>query len=214
MLESQIQVLERAACIPVPLTQSGFNPDCVLPHGLMVNHVKAAMQDFLEFLGFINTQLNGKGIRRLETMLMSANFSSMVGEYCIAAISKYCPTLIKNNYHNGHPDLIPIGMFPNDAVLYGRQGIEVKASRYPRGWQGHNVEASWLMVFTFTASRGSDEGRGIDPRPFQFDGVYGAQLEESDWTFSGRSATSRRTITASVNPSGLAKMTANWIYRR
>jgi hypothetical protein len=40
----------------------------------------------------------------------------------------------------------------------------------------------------------------------------GAQLEESDWKFAGRSETSRRTITASVTSSGYNKMMANWIY--
>ncbi len=34
-----------------------------------------------------------------------------------------------------------------------------------------------------------------------------------DWIFSGRSDTSRRTITASVTSSGFAKVEANWIYR-
>jgi hypothetical protein len=33
-----------------------------------------------------------------------------------------------------------------------------------------------------------------------------------DWSFSGRSASSRRTITASVTKSGYEKMSANWIY--
>lgn len=64
----------------------------------------------------------------------------------------YCSSLVKNQYHNGHPDLIPAGLFPNDAVQYATQGIEVKASRYMRGWQGHNPEETWLMVFVFDAS--------------------------------------------------------------
>jgi hypothetical protein len=33
-----------------------------------------------------------------------------------------------------------------------------------------------------------------------------------DWAFSGRSATSRRTITASVTQGGVQKMKANWVY--
>ena len=52
----------------------------------------------------------------------------------------------------------------------------------------------------------------MSPKPFQFRGVYGARLEEEDWNFSGRSETSRRTITASVNRQGVAKMKENWIY--
>jgi hypothetical protein len=214
VLESDTLELEKAACTPERINPNGFNPRAILPYGCTTDHIRHAMQDFLDFLQLINTQLNSRGLQRLETMLMPANFSSVVGEFCISAIPKYCPTLVKNQYHNGHPDLIPAGRYPHDAVQYAREGIEVKASRYMRGWQGHNAEAIWLMVFTFSASRGTDKRRGVAPLPFRFEGVQGAQLELEDWTFSGRSETSRRTITASINTAGYAKMVANWIYRR
>jgi len=42
--------------------------------------------------------------------------------------------------------------------------------------------------------------------------VVAADLKKSDWKFAGRSAESRRTITASVTQSGYDKMVANWIY--
>ena len=192
----------------------GFNPEADLPHSLTIEHIQSAMQDFLDFLGFINLALNSKQLSRLESMLMPANFSSLVGEFFITSIPKFTPSLVKNTYHNGHPDLIPAGMYAKDAIQYGHLGIEVKASRYGRGWQGHNAEASWLLVLVYTASRANDESKYILPAPFRFDAVYGAQLETPDWTFSGRSETSRRTITASVNLRGFAKMTGNWIYRR
>lgn len=170
------------------------------------------MQDFIEFLGFINQQLFSRDIVRLESMLMPANFSSIVGEFMNTAIPKHCPNLVKNRYHNGHPDLIPAGVFTGDSVQHSHIGIEVKASRYLTGWQGHNAENIWLMVFVFDSSRPVDLNEGIPPKPFRFIKVVGAQLEETDWLFSGRSETSRRTITASVTPSGYAKMMANWIY--
>jgi hypothetical protein len=166
------------------------------------------MNDFLDFLGFINPQLHTKQIARLETMLMPANFSSIVGEFMTSAIPKYCKTLVKNRYHNGHPDLIPTGVFTTDSVQHSDIGIEVKASRYLGGWQGHNPEDIWLMVFVFDCNRPKD----VIPRPFRFIRVIGARLERTDWIFSGRSETSRRTITASVTKSGYAKMMANWIY--
>jgi hypothetical protein len=144
---------------------------------------------------------------------MPANFSSMVGEFMNAAIPKYCPALVKNTYHNGHPDLIPAGMFPKDAVQHHTVGIEVKGSRHTSGWQGHNAEECWLMVFVFDSNTSRDALAGIAPRPFGFVGVYGAQLLKTDWKFSGRSETSRRTITASVTPSGFNKMVSNWIYK-
>jgi hypothetical protein len=204
---------EAAACQPVPLSHDGFNPNAQIPFGLQPDHIRAAMQEFLEFLGFVNTALSTKQIPRLETFLMPANFSSMVGEFMNTAIPKYCTALVKNNYHNGHPDLIPAGMFPRDAVQHDTVGIEIKGSRHTRGWQGHNAEACWLMVFVFDSNTARDALINIPPRPFRFVAVYGAQLAKEDWNFSGRSETSRRTITASVTHTGYNKMVSNWIYR-
>jgi hypothetical protein len=144
---------------------------------------------------------------------MPANFSSMVGEFMAAAIPKYCKTIIRNKYHNGHPDMLPTGHYPGDAILHGPEGIEIKGSRHLKGWQGHNPEDVWLMVFVFDSNTSRDAGLGISPKPFRFVKILGALLEKADWKFSGRSATSRRTITASVTPSGFDKMEANWIYR-
>ncbi len=91
---------EKLACIPRSLNLNGFDPNCTLPYGLKSDHIRRAMQDFLDFLGFVNQQLNTKEMPRLESFLMPANFSSMVGEYMNVTIPKYCPTLAKNQYHN------------------------------------------------------------------------------------------------------------------
>lgn len=205
--------LEKQACQPLPLKHDGFNQNTQIPFDLKADHIRSAMQEFLDFLGFVNTALFSKQIPRLESFLMPANFSSIVGEFMNAAIPKYCPSIVKNNYHNGHPDLLPAGLFEGDAVQHGTVGIEVKGSRHRSGWQGHNAEDCWLMVFVFDSNTSRDALNNIPPRPFRFVGVYGAQLEKEDWNFSGRSETSRRTITASVTKNGFNKMNANWIYR-
>lgn len=206
-------LLELAACTPEPVRLDGFNPDAALPFGLTTEHLHAAMSDFISFLGFINSQLHSRDTERLESILMPANFSSIVGEYMNSRVPKYCHTLVKNRYHNGHPDLLPAGRFPGDRVQHGDIGIEVKGSRYLKGWQGHNAENAWLMVFCFDSNRPVDEDEGIPPKPFRFVLVAGAQLAVEDWSTAGRKETSRRTPTASVRPSGYAKMMANWIYR-
>ena len=204
---------ELVACTPQPVNRDAFNPKTNIPYKCTIEHIYQAMCEFTRFLGFINQQLNSKDIIRLESMLMPANFSSIVGEFMSASIPKYCDQLAKNQHHNGHPDLIPAGMFPRNAVQHADQGIEIKGSRYPSGWQGHNAEDTWLMVFVFDSSRPGDAANGIPPRPFRFVKVVGARLTRDDWAFSGRSETSRRTITASVTRSGFEKMEANWIYR-
>lgn len=205
--------LELIACTPEPVQLGNFNMQCELPYGLTISHISQAMQEFTEFLGFINTQLHGRRMPRLETFLMPANFSSMVGEFMNMSIPKYCPSLVKNKYHNGHPDLIPVGVFPNNSVQYSEIGLEIKASRHLSGWQGHNSEAVWLMVFCFDSNTANDESKAIQPKPFSFKAIYAAKLEHEDWNFSGRSETSRRTITASINQAGSRKMKNNWIYQ-
>ena len=205
---------EGEASVPLPVNQDGFNTEAALPYDLSIDHMHRAMSDFVEFLRLVNGELYTNDMPRLESILMSANFSSMVGEFMIAAISRHCAGLEKNMYHNGHPDLLPTNLFENNAAQHASVGIEVKASRYNRGWQGHNPEDTWLMVFVFDSNRPNDPYRDkpVAPKPFRFVRVVGARLQQADWTFSGRSAGSRRTITASVNPTGYAKMSENWIY--
>jgi hypothetical protein len=102
-------------------------------------------------------------------------------------------------------------LLPGDSVFHPPEGI--KASRHLSGWQGHNPEDVWLAVFVFDANSSRDVAQGVEPRPFRFLKVIGARLTKDDRQFSGRSDTSRRTITASVRRSGFEKMEANWIYR-
>lgn len=205
--------MEIAACTPYPVDLNGFNRQAEIPYGCTIQHIQLAMTDFVSFLGFINLQLHSRDLERLESMLMPANFSSMVGEFMVSGIPKYCKSLVKNRYHNGHPDLLPSGYFSNDAAQHADRGIEIKGSRYLRGWQGHNPENAWLLVFVFDSNRPGDITKDIKPKPFRFIRVFGAQLTKDDWLFSGRSEDSRRTITASVTKSGYEKMLANWIYQ-
>lgn len=196
----------------VPVDSSRFNHACQLPHGLKSQHIESAMKDFVEFIAFINGQLATKKMPSLERFLMPANFSSMVGEFMNMSIPKYCSTVVKNQYHNGHPDLIPKGRFPKDAVQHSDIGLEIKGSRHLTGWQGHNPEAVWLMVFCFDSATAGHVNSSSKAKPFQFKAVYAAKLDESDWSFSGRTGKSRRTITAAVKKSGVTKMKENWVY--
>jgi hypothetical protein len=210
-----IDKLEYEACTPKSVQRDGFNPMANLPYWCTVEHLFSAMTDFIDFLGFVNTQLHTKQTPRLESLLMPANFSSVVSEYMNVSIPKYCSSLARNTYHNGHPDLLPAGIFPDNSVQYSHEGIEVKASRYLKNWQGHNAEESWLMVFVFDSNRPNDltQKKLVQPKPFRFLKVVGAQLQNGDWKEQARGDQSRRTATATILRSGYEKMEANWIYR-
>src|SRR5689334_15631283 len=92
--------------LPEVPEKDGFNPKAKIPFGVTTAHVHAAMQDFIEFLSTIDGQLHAKEMASLENTMMQANFSSLVGEMMGARIPKHCPTVVKNLYHNGHPDIL------------------------------------------------------------------------------------------------------------
>ena len=188
----------------------GFLPDARLPYDLRVTEVRAAMDDFYDFLYNINTFLVSRGYDRLEEMLSGATYSGLVSELVVQSMSKQSASLIANPWHNGRPDLVPRGLYGDKGVLRGEEGVEVKASRYKSGWQGHNLETGWLMIFQYNIDLLTAPIE--DREPTTFDRVLCARLEESDWSFSGRGETSRRTITASVRRSGTEKLQANPVY--
>jgi hypothetical protein len=98
----------------------------------------------------------------------------------------------------------------------GHEGVEVKTSRYSGGWQGHNPEKIWTMIFQYYNDpyRPEKDPRPIEERlPFQIIQVLAAELAKSDWSAQGRGIGSRRTPTASINALGTAKLRFNWIYR-
>ncbi len=147
---------------------------------------------------------------------MPATFSGLLSEIIVRQLSKHSTMLTRNLYHNGHPDLIPSGRYAGNSIQYGHEGVEIKTSRYRGGWQGHNPERVWIMIFRYSNDpyRPEKESRPLEKHsPFQFIEVLAAQLEKTDWSAQGRRSGSRRTPTASIVASGTAKLRANWIYR-
>ena len=85
----------------------GFNYDLSLPYGLRVAEVRTAIEDLYDFLHNVNRFLTEKGWDRLEETLMAATFSGMISELVVQSMSKQSASLIRNQYHNGRPDLLP-----------------------------------------------------------------------------------------------------------
>ena len=197
--------IERATLHP-----KGFHEGVSLPYGFRASEVKAAIDDIYDFLYNVNRFLVERGWDRLEETLSAATFSGVMSELVVEGASKRSETIIKNQYHNGRPDLVPRGFYPNDGSLRGDEGIEVKASRWSNGWQGHNVEDGWVLICQYFIDR--ETTPPADRAPTRIERVLCAQLEESDWSFSGRKEGSRRTPTASIKRSGVLKLEANAIY--
>lgn len=191
------------------VVEEGFNPEASLPYDLTVEDVKNAIKDTHDFMHLLNNFLVNKGFDRLEELMLINAFAGLLSEINVKNLAKHSKTLVRNKKVGGYPDLIPQDRYPTESVLKGK-GIEVKTSKQTGGWQGHNPEEGWIMVFRYTIDV---ETQPVEDRnPTEIVEVLAAELLREDWSFSGRKGTSRRTITASVVKSGMEKLRSNRIY--
>jgi hypothetical protein len=171
--------------------------------------VAAGVAETYRLLHGINGFLVERGFRRLEQLILGNSLSGLISEFLVKNIASASQTLLANSKVGGHPDLLPKGRYVAEGVLKGDEGIELKASIQRGGWQGHNPEDCWVMVFRYIPGR-LHEGSWT---PLVFTEIVCARLARSDWSLSGRKGESRRTPTASITASGTEKLRANFLYR-
>ena len=105
----------------------------LLPYELRLEDFALAMQDVDDFFFDVNTQLFKKGLRRLDDMLRPAAMSGLISDMLTSSLAQHARTLTQNTYHNGHPDLIVNGVYPNDSVKANKLGVEIKSTRKAGG---------------------------------------------------------------------------------
>ena len=194
---------------PTQLDPRYVNRRVLIPYDLKVGEVEKAVAETYRLFHGLNDFLLGSDFRPLEELLLGNSLSGIISEFLVKNIAKASATLEANMKVGGHPDLLPTGHYSSNLVLKGDEGIEVKSSIQRGGWQGHNPEDCWLMVFRYAIGE-QDKGESV---PLMFLEILCAKLERSDWSFSGRKGTSRRTPTASITASGVEKLRSNFLYR-
>lgn len=189
-----------------------WNYNIQLPYGLTTDTVRLAVEDVYNFFYRINSLLvEQEGLDFFESLVLGNTLSSVMSELLVKRMSAHSTTLARNRLVGGHPDLIPNGRYLSDHVLKGEEGIEVKTSRQDGGWQGHNPEVGWLMVFRYKMG---DPTQPFEERqPIQFVQILIADLLLEDWSIAERGLESRRTRTTSINRRGMHKLRSNPIYQ-
>ena len=107
----------------------GFNHDLELPYQLRIDDFRLAITDVYDFFFDVNEQLTSKGLRRLDDMLRPAIMSGVLSDMLTASLATHSRTLVENQYFNGHPDLVVQGVYPQNSIRAGDQGVEVKTTR-------------------------------------------------------------------------------------
>ena len=194
---------------PTKLDPYYVNRRVVLPYGLKVSEVEHAVAETYRLFHGLNDYLVRNRFRPLEELLLGNSLSGIISEFLVKNIVRASATLKANLKVGGHPDLLPKGHYPSNLVLKGDEGIEVKCSIQQGGWQGHNPEDCWLMVFRYVIGKQEDD----EIMPLTFVEILCARVVKSDWSFAGRREASRRTPTASITETGVEKLRSNFLYR-
>ncbi|MBI3363733.1 MAG: hypothetical protein HY033_02370 [Ignavibacteriae bacterium] len=186
-----------------------INAKVKLPYDLTVDEVTMAVSETYRLFNGVNNFLTTSGFRPLEELLLGNSLSGILSEFLVKNIAGASHSLVANLKVGGHTDLLPKGFYSSNLILKGEEGIEVKSSIQRGGWQGHNPEKCWLMVFRYVVGK-QDGGEVV---PLKFVEILCAKLTKKDWSFSGRKGASRRTPTASITTSGVEKLRSNFLYR-
>lgn len=194
---------------PTCLDPRYINRRVKLPYGLQVNEVEKAVAETYRLFHGLNDFLSQGGFQALEALLLGNSLSGILSEFLVKNLARVSETLEANMKVGGHPDLLPKGHYASKLVLKGAEGIEVKSSIQKGGWQGHNPEDCWLIIFRYAVGE-QETGESL---PLTFLEILCAKMQRADWSFSGRKGTSRRTPTASITATGVEKLRRNFLYR-
>ena len=189
---------------------SRFNADITLPYELRLKDFELAMQDVHDFFFDVNTSLWNKGLARFDDMLRPAAMSGIISDMLTSCLAKHSRTLVENQFHNGHPDLIVRGRYPNDAVQSGTHGVEVKSTRKKGGAvDTHGAREQWMCVFVYRVDNKTEPAWRRNP--MEFTEVYLAHVQETDFRKNPRGELGTRTAT--LHRDGIAKLRSSWVYR-
>ena len=190
--------------------RDSFNQSRNLPYELRITDFESAMQDVYDFFHDVNSHLLARGLERLDEMLRPAIMSGVLSDMLTASLAKHSRVLTENNYFNGHPDLVVQGVYSNNSVKAGTEGVEIKTTRKKGGAvDTHGARDQWMCVFVYVVDNETEPVR--DRSPMTFTEVYLAQVTTADFRKNPRGELGTRTAT--LDRHGVAKLRESWLYR-
>lgn len=190
--------------------QKWLNAKATLPFSLRLKDFELAMQDVYDFFHDVNVGLTQRGLERLDDFLRPAIMSGLLSDMLTVSLGKHSRTLTENRFHNGHPDLVVKGVYPQNSVKSGTDGVEIKTTRKSGGAvDTHGARDQWMCVFVYTVDTETEPAR--DRAPMTFTEVYLGQVTTADFRKNARGELGTRTAT--LHADGIQKLRRNWIYK-
>lgn len=167
------------------------------------------MQDVYDFFYDVNAFCINRGLERLDDMLRPAILSGLLSDMLTVSVAKHSRTLVQNGYFNGHPDLIVQGVYPNNCVKAGVEGVEIKTTRKVGGAvDTHGARDQWMCVFVYEVDNKTEPAK--ERSPLVFNEVYLGQVTIGDFRKNSRGELGTRTAT--LDADGIAKLRRHWVY--
>ncbi|MDX9866679.1 MAG: hypothetical protein RBT78_02020 [Kiritimatiellia bacterium] len=193
------------------VSEEGFNTDLALPFELRLADFRLAVQDVYDFFFDVNSTLQTKGLQRLDDMLRPAIMSGVLSDMLTASLAKHSRSLCENKYFNGHPDLIVRGVYSDNAVKAGDQGVEIKTTRKSGGAvDTHGARNQWMCVFVYEVDDQTEPA--TQRKPMTITEIYLGHVAVDDFRKNARGELGTRTAT--LHKDGIAKLRESWVYRR
>jgi hypothetical protein len=189
---------------------AAFNAKAHLPYSLRLKDFEIAMQDVYDFFFDVNDLLLAKGLYRMDDMLRPAAMSGMISDMLTASMAKHARSLVENKHFNGHPDLVVQGVYANNSVKAGTDGVEIKSTRKPGGAvDTHGARDQCMCVFVYQTDHKTEPA--VDREPMKFTEVYIADVVVADFRNNARGG-NIGTRTSTLSGNGIKKLRSNWIY--
>jgi len=186
-----------------------FNRLAELPFELRLQDFEIAMQDVYDFFHDVNIGLTSRGLERLDDFLRPALMSGLLSDMLTASLGKHSRVLTENKYHNGHPDLVVKGVYPNNSVAAGEKGVEIKTTlKSGAAVDTHGARNQWMCVFVYRIDRVREPA--INREPMTFTKIYLAEVSTEDFRRNARGELGTRTAT--LHRDGVARLRQNWVY--
>ncbi|MEK6410271.1 MAG: hypothetical protein AABN34_25395 [Acidobacteriota bacterium] len=187
-----------------------INREAVLPFQLRLDDFALSIQDIYDFFYDVNVRLVERGLERLDDSLRPAIMSGLLSDMLTASMAKHSRTLTANCYFNGHPDLIVRGVYPDNCVKAGVEGVEIETTRKTGGAvDTHGARDQWMCVFVYVVDIETEPAR--ERAPMSFTEVYLALVTTDDFRKNPRSELG--TQTATLHRQGIEKLRRGWIYK-
>ena len=133
----------------------------------------------------------------------------MLSDMLTASLARHSRTLVVNAHHNGHPDLLVRGHYPDNAAKAGELGVEIKSTRKSGGAvDTHGGRDQWMCVSVYAVDNESEPA--IDRHALTFTEIYLGHVGIDDFRRNERGDLGTRTST--LHAQGVARLRQAWIY--